>query len=223
MTESIASRVSRIVAGATHALIEKAENLAPEAVMAQAIREIERVAAEVRLDLGKAEAARHLVLSQMARLKSEHQALETQIETALGRERDDLASAAIGRQADIEDYLPVLQHSLDEQSERARELESQVLDLLAKKKALEQAVVERQRAQESAPATLAASPNDNDRRERVDSAQSAFQRVLSNEFGVSGLAVGAAEDAAKLAELVKLQRHARIAERLAAIKAAKRV
>jgi phage shock protein A len=220
MSESISSRVARIVAAATHALIEKAETLAPVAVMAQAIREIEQVATEVRVDLGKAEAARHLVLSQIARLQDEHALLAAQIATAIAQGRDDLAAAAIGRQADIEDYLPVLQRSQDEQTQRAKDLECEVLALLAKRKELEQAMAERQRAHEAASCAPAAAPGGNDRLGRVENARSAFERVLSNELGVSGLGAGSTDDAAKLALLVELQRKARIAERLAALKAA---
>lgn len=220
MPESIASRVGRIIAGATHALIDQAENLAPGAVMAQSIREIEQVAAEVRVDLGKAEAAKHLVRAQMDKLREEHGRLDAQIQTAIAEQRDDLAEAAIGRQADIEDSLPVLQKSLDEQAGRAKELEGHLLALLAKKKELGQtlAAYERQAGQQAGGP---AAPGGNDRQARVEDAEAAFERVLSRDLGVSGLAPGAAEDAAKLQELVELQRKARVAERLAALKAAK--
>ena len=53
--------------------------------------------AEVRVDLGKTEAAKHLVLSQMAKLNAEHEKLGEQIDAALAHERDDLAKAAIGQ------------------------------------------------------------------------------------------------------------------------------
>jgi len=220
MPESIASRVARIIAGATYALIDRAENLSPEAVMAQSIREIEQVAVEVRLDLGKVEAAKHLVLAQMTKLHEEHDRLDAQIETALSQGRDDLAKAAIGRQTDIEDVIPVLQKSLDGQNERAKELESHILALLVKKKELGQVLADYQRHIEEQPATPAASAG-NDRRGRVEGAEAAFQRGLSKELGVSALATSSAEDAAKLKELVELQRDKRIVERLTALKAAK--
>ena len=156
MADSIATRVSRIIAGGAHALLDKAENLAPEAVMAQAIREIEQVIGEVRGDLGKAEAAKHLVLSQIARLNAEHEELAERTELALTQGRDDLASAAIGRQSDIEDLLPVLQKSLDEQSERSRELESYIVALLAKKRELDETLANYQSAVAGQPASAVA-------------------------------------------------------------------
>lgn len=220
MADTFATRVSRIIVGGAHALIDKAENLAPEATMAQAIREIEQVVAEVRVDLGKAEAAKHLVLSRMAKLNAEHEKLSEQIDTALTLERDDLAKAAIGRQADIEDLLPVLQKALDEHAERGKELESYIVALLAKKRELDQALTDYQ----ASLASQAASPftgGGSDRQARVDDAESSFGRVMARQIGASGINLGLNEQAAKLKELADMQRGNRIAERLAALKAAR--
>ncbi|HEX8962590.1 MAG TPA: PspA/IM30 family protein [Rhodocyclaceae bacterium] len=219
MADTIATRVSRIIAGGAHALLDKAENLAPEAVMAQSVREIDQVIAEVRVDLGKAEAGKHLVLSQMAKLNGEHEKLAEQVELAVSQERDDLAAAAIGRQADIEDLLPVLQKSLDEQSERSKELESYVVALLAKKRELEQVLADYQ-ATLASQAASPAPPGGSGRQARVDDAESSFGRVLARQTG-AGLVSGVAADAGKLKDLAEMQRTNRIAERLAAIKAAR--
>lgn len=215
MTETLAARVTRIIVGGAHALIDKAENLSPDAVMAQSIREVEQVVADVRLDFGKAEAAKHLTLSQILKLNAEHEQLSGQIEHAVAQGRDDLAAAAIGRQTDIEDYLPVLQKSLDEQAERAREFENYILALQAKKRELTQMLDD----YSAAPAAAKAADNP-DRQSRVDDAESNFDRVLARQSGISGSGQGINPDAAKLKELAELQRSQRIADRLAAIKAA---
>ncbi|MDD2774443.1 MAG: PspA/IM30 family protein [Gallionella sp.] len=217
MAETIATRVARIIAGGTHALIDKAEHFAPDAMMAQSIREIDQVIAEVRLDLGKAEAAKHLVMSQIAKLNGEHEKLAEQIQFAVAQQRDDLASVAIGRQADIEDYLPVLQKSLDEQSERGQASESYLLALQAKKRELEQ-LLNDYLASTAAQASEMSSPTNSTRQVRVEDAESAFSRVLSSQTGVAGLGFSAPQDAAKLKALADMQRSNRIAERLAALK-----
>ncbi|MFZ4702441.1 MAG: PspA/IM30 family protein [Candidatus Methylumidiphilus sp.] len=219
MPESIATRVARIIAGGTYALLDKAETLAPDTVMAQAIREIEQVASEVRVDLGKAEAAKHLVSHQMAKLNEEHAKLTGQIATAVGEHRDDLATAAIGRQTDIEDFLPVLQKSLDEQNDKAEDLVGYIMALLAKKRELEQILIEYQ-AHKLARPEMERGNGDSDRQSRVEDAEAAFGRVLAKQLGMSGLGMGVTEDAAKIKELAELQRGKRIAERLAAVKAA---
>lgn len=220
MADTFATRVSRIIVGGAHALLDKAEDLAPEATMAQAIREIEQVVAEVRVDLGKTEAAKHLVLSRMAKLNAEHEKLSEQIDTALTLERDDLAKAAIGRQADIEDLLPVLQKALDEHAERGKELESYIVALLAKKRELDQALTDYQASFASQAATPFAGGG-SDRQARVDDAESSFGRVMARQTGASGINPGLNEQAAKLKELADMQRGNRIAERLAALKAAR--
>ncbi len=217
MAETLANRVSRIIVGGAHALLDKAENLAPEAVMAQAIREVDQVAAELRADLGKVEAAKHLVLSRTARLNSEHEKLAEQIEFAMTQARDDLASAAIARQTDIEDLLPVLQKSLDEQNEQAQELESYIVALMAKKRELEQALSDYQTSQ-SNPGTSAPVSNTMARQNRVEDAEQSFARVLARQTGASGVVGGNINEAAKLKELAEIQRDQRIAERLAALK-----
>lgn len=219
MADSITNRVARIIAGGAHALMDKAENLAPEAMMAQSIRELDQVVAEVRTDLGKAEASKHLVLSQMSKLNAEHERLGEQIETAIAGSRDDLATTAIGRQADIEDLLPVLQKSLDEQNQRSKELESYIVALLAKKRELEATLTE-YAAAKSNPATTPSSIGTSDRQARVDDAETNFGRVLARQTGMTGIATGLAADAGKLKELADMQRNNRIAERLATIKAA---
>lgn len=218
MSDSITTRVSRIITGGAHALLDKAEDLAPDALMAQSVREIEQVIAEVRVDLGKAEAAKHLVLSQIAKLNTEHEKLGEQIDIAVTQGRDDLASAAIGRQADIEDLLPVLQKSLDEHSDRSKELESYIVALFAKKRELDQLLIDYQ-ASFANQAVASAHRSDGSRQARVDDAESSFGRILGRQIGANGLVTGITGEAGKLKELAEMQRDNRIAERLAAIKA----
>ncbi len=220
MAETLANRVSRLIVGSAHALLDKAENLAPEAVMAQSIREVEQVGSELRAELGKAEAGKHLVLSRLARLNGEHEKLAEQIDLAIAQERDDLASAAIARQTDIEDLLPVLQKSLDEQSEHATELESYIVALMAKKRELEQVLADYQASLVNTSATPA-SGSASERQNRIDDAEQSFARVLARQTGATGLVGGNMAETAKIRELADLQRNQRIAERLAAIKAAR--
>jgi phage shock protein A len=219
MSDNITTRVARIIAGGTHALLDKAEDLAPDAIMAQSIREIEQIIAEIRLDLGKAEAAKHLVTLQITKLQAEHEKLSTQITVAVSEQRDDLAAVAIGRQTDIEDFLPVLQKSLAEQTERGTVLVSYITALLAKKRELEQ-IVTNYLATQAESSKTSVQPNLSNKQSRIEDAESAFERVLARQLGVSGLQMGQLEDAAKLKELADLKRNHRIAERLAVVKLA---
>jgi phage shock protein A len=218
MAETLAVRVTRILAGSAHALLDAIEDIAPEAIMRQAIREIDQVLGDVRLDLGKVEAAKHLITCHINKLNSENEQLAIQVETALERGEEDLARAGIERQTLIDDQTPVLQHSLAEQLDRARELEGYITALLAKRREMEDAFQEylATRAQVSAAAATTGRVNQG---ARVENAQSAFDRALARQTGVTGLRSAQSGDAQKLKELQELARRNRIDERLAQLKA----
>jgi phage shock protein A len=218
MAETLATRVTRILAGSAHAFLDAVEDMAPEAMMRQAVREIDQVMGEVRVDLGKVEAAKHLITSQINKLNTESEQLSANIETALNRGEEDLARAGIERQTLIDDQSPVLQRSLAEQQEKARELEGYITALLAKRREMEselqQYLASIQHTASSGSATAKANHE-----MRVEDARSAFDRVLARQVGVSGLNPASAGDALKLKELQDLSRRNRIEERLAQLKA----
>ena len=138
--------------------------------------------------------------------------------------REDLARTAIGRQADIEDLLPVLQKNFDEQSDQAKELESYIVALLAKKRELEQLLADYHARLGRAPSATDAAGSQDDgygRQMRADGAAASFGRVLARQTGAVGLTSGLVGDAGRLKEIAELQREHRISERLATIKAAK--
>jgi phage shock protein A len=218
MADTLASRVTRILAGSAHAFLDVVEDVAPEAMMRQAVREIDQVMSEVRADLGKVEAAKHLITSQINKLNTESEQLSAHIETALNRGEEDLARAGIERQTIIDDQSPVLQRSLTEQQEKARELEGYITALLAKRREMESELQQylASRAHAGSAGSVSGKANQDS---RVEDARSAFDRVLARQTGVSGLNPANAGDALKLKELQDLARRNRIEERLAQLKA----
>ena len=218
MAETLSARVTRLLAGSAHALLDAIEDIAPEAVMRQAIREIDQVLGDVRLDLGKVEAAKHLITSHINKLNNENEQLASDVELALERGEEGLARAGIERQTLIDDQTPVLQHSLSEQQDKSRELEGYITALLAKRREMEDAfqlyLASRVQASPAAAATGRVNQG-----ARVDNAQSAFDRTLARQTGVTGLGSLPAGDAQKLKELQELARRNRIDERLAQLKA----
>ncbi len=217
MADSLGTRVTRILAGSAHAFLDAVEDMAPEAMMRQAVRELEQVLADVRTDLGKVEAAKHLVTTQINKLNSENEDLSAQIETALTQGKEDLARAGVERQTLIEDQLPVLQRSLAEQQDRARELEGYVTGLLAKRKEMEE-VLQQYLATRATANSIVTAAGKGTKDAQVESAQSAFDRVLARQTGVGGLVGANTGDAVRLRELQETQRNQRIDEKLAAIK-----
>lgn len=202
MAETLTARVTRILAGSAHAFFDGIEDVAPEAMMRQAVRDIEEVVSEAHGDLGRVEVAKHLISSQINKLNSENEQLAGQIETALEHGEEGLARAGIERQVLIDDQTPVLKRALAEQQEQARELASYVTALLAKRCEMEEALQQ----------YLAT-------RARIEGAHAAFDGVPARQTGTTGLSARKVGDTEKLAELEALARNQRIDARLAALKA----
>src|SRR5215510_1030754 len=140
MTDTIASRVTRVIGGSVHALLDAVENAAPEATMAQAIREVDQAIDEVRSELGRVEAVKHLATSSLNKLNTQKETLGEQIDIAVSKGDETLARAGIAKQIDIDDQIPVLQRSLQDAMGRGSELEGYIAALLAKKREMESAL-----------------------------------------------------------------------------------
>jgi phage shock protein A len=219
MADSISTRVTRIVGGSVHAILDAVEDAAPEATMGQAIREVDQVIDEVRTELGRAEAAKHLVTTQLNKLNTESERLASQVDVAIAQNREDLARAGLEKQINIEDQLPVLQKMLAEQSERSRDFEGYITALLAKKREMEEALREFIAARATHMPTGAQTVQTGRAQSRVDNAGSAFDRVMARQTGVSGLGATVTANPTQLKELQDLQRSHRIEERLAKLRA----
>jgi len=224
MSEGLVSRVTRLVSGSVNSIVDAVENAAPETVMREAIREVERAIDDVRAELGKAAANKHHANKRLMEAGAKHEALAEQIELAVSEGRDDLAEAAISRQLDLEAQIPLLESALSEAGERETELEGYVTALQGRKREMESDLQTflSSRAQTGAGGS-ADTPEAGERgaEQRADKAESAFNRVLSGQTGLAGSVKADRETAAKLAELEGIARNNRVKERLAALKAAK--
>jgi phage shock protein A len=220
MTDTIASRVTRVIGGSVHALLDAVENAAPEAAMAQAIREVDQAIDEVRSELGRVEAVKHLATSSLNKLNTQKETLAEQIEIAMGKGDETLARAGIAKQIDIDDQIPVLQRSLQDAVGRGSELEGYVAALLAKKREMESALQDFVASRAAAAAPAAAAGSSSTIAGKVDRAGSAFDRVLTRQTGLASTTSAINADSAKLRELQEMARAHRIDERLAALKAA---
>ncbi len=224
MTESITSRVARLISGSVNNLIDAVENAAPETVMEAAIREIDGATDDVRRELGRVAAGKHLASGRLMDANRKHEDLAEKIALAVEEGRDDLAEVAIAQQMDIEVQIPVLEHAIGEASDQERELEGHVQALQARKREMQEELRRYRQSHESAAADDGAAPAKAPSRaidEAVRRADSAFDRVLEKATGMPSRP-GAPDrhTAAQVAELEALQRANRIKERLAAVKAA---
>lgn len=207
MSESIGSRVKRLISGSINAAIDAAENTSPLIVMQESIREIEKVIAEIRAEMGKEAVQKHRLEEKLSAQESKHKTLSDHISVALSESREDLAEAAIAKQMDIEAQIPLLQTSLKESNQTIEKLESYIIALQAKKREMQEELQRVKKASESVGLAQEESQN-------VSKAEEAFHRVMREKSLPT-----TPSDEAKLAELEELARKNRIKERLEALKA----
>ena len=218
MKESMSSRVGRLIAGSVNAVIDAVENAAPEVVMEQALREIDGATDEVRTELGRVIAGKHLANKRLVEESRKHEALAEQIELAVKEGREDLAEAAIARQFDIEAQIPVLESSIADAAGKQKELEGYIAALSARRREMEAELSQYRAAQKEAGSGAGtANPEGGAAARKVSEAERAFNRVMAQSGVAAG--TGMSGDASKLAELEDLARKNRIRERLAQIKA----
>lgn len=219
MADSLKTRVARVIAGSVHGLVDRLENLAPEAVMEQSIREVESVIADVRDELGLVSANRHLAQQQHASLNAQHEKLTEQTQQALASRREDLARSAVARQLDIEAQLPVLEATLAEHARNEDELKGYAAALLGKKREMADALAEFLRSRATAPSSVTTAKAGGSSEQRVESAAQSFDRLYQRHTGLTPGASGATlEQAAKLKDLEDLVRENQINERMAQLR-----
>lgn len=118
MPETILTRVGRIIGGLSNAALEAVEDRNGLAVAEQALREIDAVIHEARLDLGRIKAEEHRLTARRGQLDGELTALPEKLALALESGREDLARAGISRQLDLESQIEAIDSSLGDVAER---------------------------------------------------------------------------------------------------------
>ncbi len=220
MSDNLRSRVTRLITGGAHALLGKIEDAAPLALLEQSVREVEQVTDEVRAELGRLVANRHVAQQQHVHLNQEHEALSAAIAAALAQQREDLAKPAIARQLDIEAQLPILESSLAELGRQDQELSSFIEALMGKKREMDKAIADFEASRRLSQSPAAAGQAASGAAARLQTAQSAFDRTYQRQTGLSPAGQSAGlEQAARLKELSQLVQDNKINERLAALKA----
>jgi len=221
MKEKVIGRVSRIISGGFNALLDAVENAAPEAVMEQALREIDDAVEEVRGELGKVIANKHMANSRLMQVNSKCEELDEKIELAVQEKRDDLAEVAISQQLDIEAQIPILEIQIADLSNSEKELEGYIAALKGKKGEMKEDLrLFKASRKESAAGQEGNTVQKGDSiAGKVSKAESAFGRVFEKTTGIAqGSGLADRDTAAAMNELEDMSKKNRIQERLAAIK-----
>ena len=224
MKETLSGRVGRLISGSFNALIDAVENAAPEIVMEEAIREIDGVIDEVRTELGRVVANKHMSNTRLMEENNKYEELTSNIELAVEKGRDDLAEAAISKQLDIEVQIPVLENNIAECGTKEKELDSYIQALQAKKREMQGELIQYRDSNKEAAAVSGDGPvtSANTKQSvntKVEKAESAFDRVLEKATGLSSMQHNTdAQTAAQVAELQDMAHKNRVSERLQSIK-----
>ncbi len=221
MSESLASRVTRLVSGSANMIVTAVESLAPEMVMEEAIREVDSAIDDVRAELGQVMTRQYHATRRRAGENKKHEELSESIKVALSEKREDLAEAGVGKLLDIEAQIPVLESAIGETREAQVELEGYVAALRARKREMKEELREYRAAQKEAAASGGgdgSGPKGSDTERRVEKASDAFDRAMEIGGGIGGGDTPDRRSAAMNAELEQLARKNRVNERLAQFK-----
>ncbi|TFZ57024.1 PspA/IM30 family protein [Methylorubrum sp. Q1] len=210
MTENILTRVGRIIGGLSNAALDAVEDRNGLAIAEQALREIDAVIHEARLDLGKIKAEEHRLSARRGQLDGERTALPEKLSLALSSGREDLARAGISRQLDLESQIEAIDSSLADVAERHE----------AASKAMQAATAARRDAEHRIALLRAPAPRNADTLAGYGGEDAARARQLEQSLRaidrVSGTASAPADPS--IEDLDRLHRDHTIEQRLAALK-----
>jgi phage shock protein A len=137
----IFSRLSDIINSNISAILDKAEN--PEKMIRMMIQEMEETLVEVRSSTAKVIAEKKTVNRRIDRLRQQAADWESKAELALGKEREDLARAALIEKNSVletvkalEEELGKLDMTLDKLSVEIEQLQAKLTDARARQKTL---------------------------------------------------------------------------------------
>ncbi|MGQ3270441.1 MULTISPECIES: PspA/IM30 family protein [Pseudomonadota] len=216
-TESAVKRIGRVIAGMTNLAVDLAEGVNPDAILAQAIREIDAAADEVRVELGKAVAERHRLDVRRQQLLREKDELATKVRVAIDEDRDDLAEVGIARQVDIEAQVGVLDRLMADAEEKITQLGETVDAIAASRREAEQTRKDYQASRAAVTGEGSAATGSSG--DKVSGAMTKVARAQAATTRVTGVpAAKPNNDAKALDELAELQRQREVRSRLERLK-----
>ena len=220
MSETLISRVLRIVSGNVHDAIDVVENREAEVVMREALREIDRTISDVKTEISRANGTRLLSAKRLEMTDAKLHELTDKARLAIGENRDDLAEAAVTRQLDLETQIPILEKSRDAAAKKCDELAGYLQSLAGRKSEMEgelDAYVET--GSDNVTSLKVAGGTDITRHEdRANQAIDAFDRAMKSGNGSAGYTGSNGHTVVKLSELNSLIRRNLINDRLAVLK-----
>jgi phage shock protein A len=221
VAESIFLRVRRICSARIEDTVDRMETEGGDAVMREAIREVDRAIDEIRAQQQGAMGRRLQAAKQQAMVEAKIAELGSKASFAVDNGRDDLAEAALTRQVDFEAELEKLKKTQGSTSEEEAKLEHSLASLRSRKVQMEDALRAFSEAEVETSMGGDKGFHVQQRIERkVEQAEAAFDRAMGGAGGVSFTRADA-DTINKVSELDELAKGSSVAGRLAALKANK--
>ena len=221
MAESIFLRVRRLCSARIEDTVDRMETEGGDAVMREAIREVDRAIDEIRAQQTAAMARRLQAAKQQAMVEGKIAELGNKASFAVDSGRDDLAEAALSRQVDFEAELEKLKKTQGSTAEEEAKLEDSLASLRSRKVQMEDAL--RAFGEAQAEASMGGDKGFHVQQgieRKVEQAEAAFDRAMGGAGGVSFTRADA-DTINKVSELDQLAKGASVKDRLAALKASK--
>ena len=217
MTETIFSRVKRMISGSVEDMVDTMERSGGSTVMRQAIREVDQVVAEAKNERDQATARRLQAVRQQRMYSERLEDMQEKAQYAMDQGREDLAEAALHRQMDFEAQKSKLAKVEAQASEQERELEESLASLEVRKAHLEEELKHFEAAR--ADANLESEHPQSKGAEavhRVERAETAFTRAMSGAGGTTDIAKG--EHIKKVAEIDTMRKQSELEDRMEALR-----
>lgn len=217
MSESIVLRARRLVSAGLENVVGTAERLSGISLMRETVRKMERAVASAQDQLAIVQRRSADVRNQIAHLDGRIDELGDHARYALGKGREDLASAALAQQMDLESCQQQLRHLLHDGESETIRLNDSIATLTSRKTAMQgelaafQAMAQRSMAMPAPSTTTAAADR------RAERAEETFGRALKAGIEQRGTAASLRADEIA-AEIDALRREALVEQRLAALR-----
>lgn len=217
MPETILNRIGRILSGTAHSIVEKIENQNPDALLQDAISEIDNAIRSAKAELGRLEVQKREIQNTITSFQNELDTLEAQIKTAFKLDRRELVKIGLGRQVDIEGQLIPLKNQLQSFEQSEQEYNQAISGLIAKRNQMEDDLhhYNEVKASEYGESVLEVDPSNLiPSILKADTAESKFNRVLSKANARRTGMSSSDSETELLIELANLERTAKIEKKL---------
>lgn len=216
VSEPIFLRVRRVITAGAEVGVDALERVTGASLLRQALRQVDRACGEARAEHEAASARSAQAGHRQGKIRERIADLDDKARFAIGKGRGDLAEAALSSQLDLEAELARLDLVQAEAADHAARLDACIADLAARKTQLERELAAFETARRDGKAGAHGAACQERIQRTVARSEETFERVMARA-SIGPVAPAGAEET----EIDSLRKSALLAERMAALRAAK--